>query len=82
MSSFYLAPTNEKSFYNKAVVSLAKGIATLKSYDTKVASYNTVTKVMTIKGWYSSTTARHINAFLEYYSLDTMTKKQMIQASK
>ena len=78
MSKFNLVPINEKSFYNKAVVSVEDNIATLVSYTTKVATYNIATKKLFINGWYSSNTARHINAFLSHYGLSTMSKKELL----
>ena len=32
-----------------------------------------------VNGWYSSTTARHINDFLYQHGFDTMSKKEMEQ---
>jgi len=38
----------------------------LKSYNTIVAEYNLRTKKLKVYGWYSSTTARQINKFIDY----------------
>lgn len=83
MSTFELTPTNgRKSFYGKAIVTVNNDVATLTSYTTEVATYNTKTKELTIKGWFSGTTAIHLNAFLEYYGLPKMSKKEIIAYSK
>jgi hypothetical protein len=78
MKVFDLSPIDgRKSFYGKAVVIKQDGISKLKSYDTVVAEYNHATNEMDVKGWFSATTARHINAFLSFYGFDTCTKKEM-----
>ena len=51
------------SFYGKAVIDDHDPIVTLYSYDTKVAEYNKETGALTVFGWYSTTTARHIREF-------------------
>ena len=78
MNTFELAPQTRKSFYGKATVKEENGLAVLTSYDTEVATYNIATEKLTVKGWYSSTTARHINAFLTHYGLDNMSKQEML----
>jgi len=32
---------------------------------------------MSVCGWYSATTAKHINAFLEFYGFNSCTKKEL-----
>lgn len=55
---------SHKSFYGKAlVIDYEDGTMALKSYNTIVATYNKRTKTLTVNGWYSATTARHIRAF-------------------
>ena len=49
----------------------------LISHETRVAVYNHDTKEMSVNGYYSRTTARHINSFLDYYGFDTCTKSQI-----
>lgn len=49
----------------------------LYSYDTVVATYDHLSNKMTVNGWYSDTTATHINAFLDFYGFDTCTKKEL-----
>lgn len=78
MTTFELTPVNgRKSFYNKCRVETDGNISYLISYTTKVAHYNHETNKMTVNGWFSSTTATHINAFLKYYGFDTCNKKQL-----
>lgn len=78
MKIFNLTPVNNrKSFYNKCQVIEENGIAQLKSYEMIVAEYNMTDKKMTVNGYYSPTTATHINAFLDYYGFKTCTKKEL-----
>lgn len=77
MKTFKLEPVNQKSFYSKAIVTVDNDISTLKSYSTNVATYNHITNVISIKGYYSQTTAKHINAFLNYYGFDSLSKKEI-----
>ena len=49
----------------------------LISYTTRVASYNHKTNEMSVYGWFSATTAKHINSFLNYYGFDSCTKKEL-----
>jgi len=83
---YYLEPRydSRKSFYKKAKVYRDKhGHILLQSYSTIVA---TITDgiatpdgepTVNVNGWYSRTTARHINDFLYQHGFDTMTKKEM-----
>lgn len=77
MKTIELTPLRRKSFYGKAVMIKDKEVYKLKSYETIVATFNPETKELKINGWYSATTARHINAFLDYFGLPTMNKSQM-----
>ncbi len=77
MKVFELTPLNRKSFYGKCLVKQIDNISTLLSYNTEVARYNHNTNKMEVFGYYSQTTARHINAFLNYYGFDTCNKKEM-----
>jgi hypothetical protein len=69
-----------KSFYGKAkVITDNQNICSkLMSYDTIVAEYNHIERKLTINGWYSATTARHINAFIQGLGFEAMTKKEML----
>lgn len=73
-----------KSFYGKAkVYKDDKGHLLLMSYSTIVAEITdgiaTEDGRSTVKvnGWYSATTARHINDFLYQHGFKTMSKKEM-----
>lgn len=71
-----------KSFYNKAkVFRNSKGSILLMSYSTIVAEIvdEIVEGERKVKvfGWYSNTTARHINEFLQQNGFDKMSKKEM-----
>ena len=61
----------------KSKTETVNNVTRLISYNTEVANYNHETNVMTVNGWYSATTARHINSFLEYFGFDTCNKKQL-----
>lgn len=63
------------SFYKKAKVLEYNGATYLQSYDIIVAKIENGKAI--VNGWYSSTTARHINEFLYQNGFDKMTKKQM-----
>ena len=76
--TFNLEPSDRKSFYGKAKVITKGGINYLQSYSTIVAEYNPTTKEMKIYDYYSPTTARHINAFLDYYGYPSMSKSEIM----
>lgn len=78
MKDILKTPYNRKSFYNKAIVKIENNISYLYSYNTLVAEYNHVTNKVKVNGWYSSTTARHINAFLNLYGFDSCSKQELI----
>jgi hypothetical protein len=67
--------SSQKSFYNKATLVVEGKETKLKSYDTIVA----IKKDNSIKvnGYYSKTTAIHINEFLRQNGLQSLNKKQM-----
>lgn len=75
---------SRKSFYGKAkVYNDDKGHLILASYGTKVAEITdgiaTEDGRSTVKvnGYYSPTTARHINDFLYQHGFKTLSKKEM-----
>ena len=71
--------THQRSFYNRAFVKYYKnGLIVLQSYSTNVASINPTHEYAHVYGWYSVTTAKHINEFLQQHSLDKMSKREMI----
>lgn len=79
MKTFTLNPSIQKSYYGKATVIETtennERISRLQSYSTIVAEYNHHTNKMTVLGWFSETTANHINDFLELYGFDRCNKK-------
>ena len=76
---FNLDPVDgRKSFYGKAKGINLGNTTQLQSYDTIVAEYDNVNKKMTINDYYSPTTARHINSFLDYYGYPKMSKSEML----
>lgn len=78
METFNLNPVNSrKSFYGKCRVEVENNVATLISYTTKVASYDMLNNKMVVNGYYSPTTATHINSFLSYYGFEVCNKKQL-----
>jgi len=78
MKTFELDPINgKKSFYGKCKVIEENRISYLYSYDLLVAYYNDEKNTMKVNGYYSQTTASHINAFLNYYGFKTCTKKEL-----
>lgn len=77
MKTFYI--NNKKNNHvNEYVNSDGDHCSDLISYDTRVASYNHKTNEMSVYGWFSATTAKHINDFLEFYGFDRVTKKEML----
>lgn len=88
MKTFYLQPVNNrKSFGNNCHVneytnSDGEHYSDLISYGIRVADYNHNTNEIRVLGWFSATTATHINAFLQFYGFDKMTKQEIIKASK
>ena len=63
------------SFYKKAKVLEYNGATYLQSYDTIVAKIENGNAI--VNGWYSQTTARHINEFLKQKGFEPMNKKEM-----
>ena len=79
----YLTTIYDKrnSFYSKAVVTdeLKRNTISLISYSTTVAEYSVSKGVRTMKihGYYSPTTARHINEFLLQNGFEKLNKKEL-----
>ena len=67
--------SSQKSFSKKAEVITESGETKLKSYHTIVAVKQG--KTIKVKGWYSKTTAIHINEFLRQNGVSSLTKKEM-----
>jgi hypothetical protein len=74
---------NRKSFYGKAIVEIIDkaGESKLYSYNTHVATFKAGVKksddVLIINGYFSATTMRHINEFIQQLGYKKMTKKQV-----
>jgi hypothetical protein len=80
MKTANLTPTTgQKSFYSKAKLIEKETKTLLTSYDTTVAWYDKRSGQVIINGWYSATTAKHINSFLNSLGFDSLTKKEMQQ---
>lgn len=67
--------SSQKDFYGKANVIVEGGQTKLKSYSTIVAVKEE--NKIKVKGWYSRTTAIHINEFLKQNGAKSLTKKEM-----
>lgn len=67
--------SNQKSFGKKANVIIEGGQTKLKSYSTIVAVKED--NKIKVKGWYSRTTAIHINEFLKQNGAKSLTKREM-----
>ena len=67
--------SSQKDFHGKANVIVEGGQTKLKSYSTIVAVKQG--KTIQVKGWYSKTTAIHINEFLQQNGVSKLNKKQM-----
>jgi hypothetical protein len=71
---------SRKSFYGKAkVIRSPDGNERLQSYSTIVAEYDHETGKVKVNGWYSTTTARHVNAFLARHGKSQMSKAEMLR---
>lgn len=68
------------SFYKKAIYKKEGSHLNLYSYNTLVAYYNLVENKLYINGWYSNTTARHINEFIQQLGFKKLSKAEMIDA--
>ncbi len=69
--------SSQKSFGKKANVIVEGGQTKLKSYSTIVAVKEE--NKIKVKGWYSKTTAIHINEFLKQNGASSLSKKEMEQ---
>lgn len=75
----YILTNNLQGFYNKALIYQN----TNNNNNYILVSYNTIVAEITKKdfiiyGYYSETTKRHINAFLERFGIITMSKQQIL----
>ena len=69
--------SNQKDFYGKANVIVEGGQTKLESYSTIVAVKENNT--IKVRGYYSKTTAIHINEFLKQNGAKSLSKKEMEQ---
>ena len=71
------------SFYGKAQVIAGNGVIELQSYKTRVARLeNYELTILPGAGyWWTATTGRHINEFVQQFGGKKMTKAQIIEAS-
>ena len=77
MKTFYLNQT-KNHHVNEYTNSEGDHYSDLISYGLRVASYDHKTNEISIYGYHSLTTGKHINLFLEFYGFDTMTKKEIL----
>lgn len=74
--------STQKSFYGKAIVTeLDNGHKVLISYNTNVCELDKNNNIVEI-GYYSQTTARHVNEFLQQNGYKKMTKKEIENYNK
>ena len=75
-----LKPLNGlKSFGGKAQIIIMNGnTIQLRSFETIVAEYNTKEDVINVFDWFSMTTAKHINLFLELYGFRNVSKGDIL----
>ena len=74
-----LKPLNgQKSFGGKAQIILIGSTIQLRSFETIVAEYNTQEEIINVFDWFSSTTAKHVNSFLELYGFRNVSKKDIL----
>ena len=75
-----LKPLNgQKSFGGKAQIIIMNGnTIQLRSFETIVAEYNTKEDIINVFDWFSMTTAKHINSFLELYGFRNVSKKDIL----
>jgi hypothetical protein len=77
MKTFYLN-NSAKHHVNEYTNQDGNHYSDLISYETRVASYNHTTNEISVYGWHSNTTQKHVNAFLEFYGFDKQTKQQLL----
>ena len=77
MKTFYLNKS-AKHHVNEYTNEDGEHYSDLVSYTTRVASYNHLTNEMSVYGYYSQTTGKHLNAFLEFYGFEKKKKKELI----
>ena len=83
IQSYLLEPrySNVKSFYGKAIVTITPQKKVLSSYNTEVCVLDNNNNIVDI-GYYSLTTSRHINEFIQQHGHNKMTKKDILNFNK
>lgn len=76
----YILVNNLRGYYNKALIYQNK----VNSNNYILVSYNTIVAEIKnnkyiIYGYYSKTTANHINAFLNHFGLKTLSKREILE---
>lgn len=71
------APNQQKSFYGKALLIQEGNLTLLRSHESLVAQYDKDTKKLTVNGFYSKTTTRHIKAFVYMLTGELLTTKEI-----
>ena len=71
------------SFYGKAQIIARNGVTELQSYNTRVTRLeNSELNILPdAQTWWTATTGRHINEFVQQLGGKKMTKAQIIEAS-
>lgn len=77
MKTFYI--NNKKNNHVNEYTVDGEQYQDLISYTTRVAYYNVTEGFIKVHGWFSATTASHINDFLEHHGCNRMTKAEMMQ---
>lgn len=70
-------PAQQKSFNGKAKLVQLGRLTLLRSYDTFVAQYDQDVKKLTVSGFYSNTTTRHIKAFIYFITGEYLSTKEI-----
>ena len=83
IQTYLLEPrySNVKSFYGKAIVTITPQKKVLTSYNNEVCVLDNNNNIEDI-GYYSLTTSRHINEFIQQHGHNKMTKKDILNFNK
>lgn len=72
--------SNQKSFYKKAFTIEDETKIILQSYKVNVAMFDKIENRLFIYGYYSKTTAVHINEFIQQLGFKKMNKEEILEA--
>ena len=83
IQTYLLEPrySNVKSFYGKAIVTITPQKKVLTSYNTEVCVLDNNNNIEDI-GYYSLTTSRNINEFIQKHGHNKMTKEDILNFNK